>query len=132
MATLKELWEAYDKSKLPMRVRQSCWDSGDYFEAYSLCGENPYILSGKLLIGKNGWHPEGYYITRPTADWELMPKTRKVERWLWVSKCRSGYLSTADQWRTREEVEEYCSMYGFTLIGKDPNCLIPLVTEVEE
>ncbi len=61
---------------------------------------------------------------------ESVVKKQKVERWLWVLKSNysNDYFHTS-KYKSDEEIKASAIRHSCTIIGRDPNCIIPLITE---
>lgn len=57
-------------------------------------------------------------------------KPKTVEKWQWVFRHSNGLTFTQDTWMTEEEAKKNAGG-GCTFIGKDPNCIKPLICEEE-
>jgi len=117
MPTLKELWEEHQKAEkpLPMVVTQQHYTDEKYTEIFF---KTDRFFHGKDHEGT----PCKYHET--TAWVSYTPPKPKVERWLWVFKRRDAVYQTSRFWMTEDRAKE-----DPTLVGKDPNCLKPLVTD---
>lgn len=127
MATLKDLWNSWDKTKLPMRVLNRSFVKHDYFEAY-------YFTSDRVLHGKNSYDTAISFQIDNTWDWELYKEPKKTkELWEWVFRLNDdGPFVTSDRWMTEGEAKDSEQYPHCLLICKHPNCLKPLIVEVDD
>ena len=124
MAKLKDLWDSWDKTKLPMRVTAKDWPDSIYFDIY--------FLSASGLF--NGLHEDGRYdsFLGESGVWELYKEPKKTkELWKWIYHSGEGWYWSSDDWMTEAKAKAMANG-GRTLVGKDPNCLKPLIVEVDE
>ena len=124
MSTLKELWDEHHAAgkALPMVVELK---GGTQFSCYFKIGKT---IHGE---GQDGIY---YNFEEFSPDWKLhTPPKPKVERWQWVFMRGSGSeldTWTYPHWKSEDAINVINRSHDhWTLLGKDPNCLIPLVSE---
>lgn len=61
--------------------------------------------------------------------WGVPTGTTKVERYLWVFKRNDGVYYNHSEYYSIDQAEHIAEVNGWKLIGRDPNCKEPLVTE---
>lgn len=127
MPSLKQLWDEHNEAGKPLPLRVTCddWEQSRYLDLYYFDRKGrPHGLDEN----GNSYTP----IQHTYKDWQLYtPPKPKVERWLWVyeSCYTKPYCCTEDRWMTEHEAMVRADQKGHKLIGKDPNCKEPLVTD---
>jgi hypothetical protein len=122
MAQLKDLWAAWDKTKLPMRISGGCEDY-KYADIY-------FLTKADLFHGvdEQGRH----VIFAHEEDKELYKEPKKTKKlWEFLYRVPSG-RPMSDWFENEEQAKEYCNRASIKYLGPNPNCLKPLIVEVDD
>lgn len=117
---------------------------GQKARIYAVDGEQPWPIHGAVLENREwkqyGWWPDGRFDRNTDnhrhldliEEWTEPKKTKEL--WLWVFESPKFGYHTSNEWMSEEQMKQWPNsiggkLSGYKLIGKDPNCVKPLVLE---
>lgn len=99
-------------------------EEGDEFVYFSHSkGTSSFLKDGRASDSHT--HPVLTLVERPK-------KKKKVELWQWVFEDKYEERWSSATWMQEWEAGEVAEERGFKILGLDPNCVKPLVIEVDD